>query len=355
MSGVAGNELVYAAKKAATWGTAVVAAANDGILSRPAGIKESQDVSVDDSLGLYFPGDGTPGAIKVEGDLPAYMRYDGLDLLIALAMGTAGSPAQQAATTAYAYTYALANNTDGLFATFVKNMKNYCAEIPSLKIVGFTIKGDVGKPVEITFKTIGDRVNKNTSGGQNTTTTMASITIPTVGMANRLMFGQAVFRIADQSAGALAAPANVVTPSSFELSFMRKLTGVYGAYTTGVAANNQDLIDEPTNDGMPEITLKLTFPRHTAVTRLTDLGNDTRKKADITFTGGLIASTYYRTFKLEFPHLQYKSVDIADAQGIIQEPVEFVVYGASAAPTGMTSTKPFVITGINQRSTNPLA
>lgn len=355
MPGVAGNELVYAAKKAATWGTAVAAGANDGILSRPAGIKESQDVNVDDSLGLFFPGDGTPGAIKVDGDLPAYLRYDGLDLLIALAMGTAGSPTQQAATIAYAYTYALANNTDGLFASFVKNMKNYCSEIPSMKISGFTIKGEVGKPCEIIFKAIGNRINKNTSSGTNTTTTMANITIPAVGTANRLMFGQAVFRMNDQSGIALAAPTHVITPSSFELSFMRKLTGVYGAYTTGVAANNQDLIDEPTNDGMPEISLKLQFPRHSAVTYLTDLGNDTRKKMDITFTGGLIASTYYRTFKLEFPHLQYKSVDITDENGIIKEPVEFNVYGASAAPTGMTSVKPFVITGINQKSANPLA
>ena len=131
---------------------------------------------------------------------------------------------------------------------------------------------------------------------------------------------------------------------------------MFGAFTTGVSGNNQDIIDEPTNDGMPEISLKFGFPRHTAVTRLTDLGNDTRKKCDIVFTGGLIASTFYRGFTLQFPHLQYKSVDITDEAGIIKEPVEFAVYAASVAPTGMTGiTQPFKISGINQRSTNPLA
>lgn len=355
MGGVAGNELVYAAKKAATWGTAVACGAGDGILSRPSGIKQSNDITIDDSVGLYFPVDGTPGALKVDGQLPAYLRYDGLDLLLALAMGSAGVPTQQAATTAYAYAYSLANNTDGLFATFVKNMKNYCAEIVNLKILGFSIKGEVGKPVEISFETVGNRINKNTGAGVNTTTTMNNITIPTIGQGNRLMFGQAVFRINDQGSAALASPADVVSPSSFELTFKRKLSGVYGAFTTGIAGNNQDIIDEPTNDGLPEISLKFGFPRHTAVTRLTDLGNDTRKKCDIVFTGGLIASTYYRGFTLQFPHLQYKSVDITDEAGIIKEPVEFAVYGAATAPTGMTGiTAPFKISGINQRSTNPL-
>jgi hypothetical protein len=77
---------------------------------------------------------------------------------------------------------------------------------------------------------------------------------------------------------------------------------------------------------------------------------------DMTFTGGLIASTYYRTFKLQFPHLQLMNDDPADEAGVIKEPLEFTVHGAVAAPTGMTGiTDPFWITGINQRSTDPLA
>jgi len=270
-------------------------------------------------------------------------------------MGTAGVPAQQAATTAFAYAYFLADNTDGQFCTFAKNMKNYAAEIASLKIIGFTLKGEAGKPVQITFKTIGNSLAKNVYTGTNTKTSMVEITIPSIGVGNRVMFSQAVFRINNQSAIALAS-GDAVKPSAFEFSFMRKLTGVQGSYTTGISANNQGLIDEPTNDGIPEISLKLTFPRHSSVTRLADLGSDARKKMDITFTGGLLAATYYRTFKIEIPHLQYKDVPVTDASGIIQEPVEFILHAATVAPTGMTGiTQPFKLSGINQCSVDPLA
>lgn len=56
------------------------------------------------------------------------------------------------------------------------------------------------------------------------------------------------------------------------------------------------------------------------------------------------------------PHLQYSKVPITDAQGIIQEPVEFICHSAAAAPDGMTGiTDPFWFSGTNTRSTNPLA
>jgi len=349
MSSVAGSELKFAIKKATAWGTAVACGALNGFLALATGIKRDADVDIDDSLGQFWAKDGTPGAVKVEGDLPVYLRYDGLDLLIALFMGTAGSPAQQGGTAAYAYVYDLADNTDGLFATFAKHMKNYVAEVPSLKIAGLTIKGEQGKPLQLIAKTIGDNVLYD---GTNDATSFNNVTLAEV--SNRVQFAQGVFRMNDQGGAALDVD-DQIGPSSFELTAMRKLTGTYGSFVTG-GANSQDLIDEPVNDGLPEVTLKLQFPKHTGVTRLTDLGSDTRKKADITFTGALIAATYYRTFKIEFPHLQLKSVDVVDEVGIIKEPVEFLVHAASSAPTGMTGiTKPFRISGINQLATDPLA
>jgi hypothetical protein len=353
--GVAGVEVKAAVKKAATWGTAVACGASDGILILPTTIKKSAPVDVDDSLGTFYSKDGLLGAIKVEGDLPAYLRYDSLNVLIGMAMGVTGAPAQQGGTTAYAFTYKVDTDIDGHFVTWAQYLKNYIEEIASLKIIGFTIKGEVGKALQIIFHTIGINKTYNTSSGTNTTTTFGNVTFPEV--ANRVPFSQGVFRMNGQSAGALASPADKIYPSSFELSFKRKLTGVYDGqnrFTSG--SNTQELIDEPTNDGVPEITLKLTFPRNTGLTWLTILGGDTRQKADIVFTGGLIAGSYYRSFTLQFPHLQLADDDPADAAGIIQEPLEFKVHGASAAPTGMTGcTEAFWITGINQRTTDPLA
>lgn len=372
MGSVSGVEIKIAAKKAATWGTAVAAGANDGFLCLPTSLKRSADLIVDDSLGTYFSTDGTPGAVKVAGDLPAYARYDGFDLLLALFMGTAGSPSTHTAgTNSKDYVYKFATNTDGLFCTIAKNMKNYIAEFPSCKIEKISIKGEVGKPLQFVFTVEGNNIVYNTSSGTNNQTTFNSVTVKEV--ANRIQFGQGVFRFNVQSGAALSS-GDKVYPTAFELTAERKQSGVYGQFTTGVSGNNQELIDEPTNDGKPVITLKLTFPRHasTAATVpafLTALNADTRYKGDIVFTGKIIEGSIPRVFGLSFPNLQIKTVDVTDAAGIIQEPVEFAVYSASAAPLGMTSsdalpsgktagfniTDPFVISGTNQQSTDPLA
>jgi hypothetical protein len=356
MGGVAGSELKFAAKKAATWGTPVAVGALDGFMSLPTGIKRQADVIIDDSLGNYFVTGATPGAVKVDGDIPLYLRYEGCDLLLAMFMGPAGVPATHAAgTLSKDYVYKWLTSTDGLFVTFVKHMKNYIAETPSLKITGLTIKGEAGKPLQMIVNASGNDVVTNSA--TNTTVLFTSnVTFPSDATTNRVSFGQGVIRMNSQSGIALAA-GDTIYPSSFELTAKRKMSGVLGQYkTTAFAGNVQDCIDEPTNDGQPEVTLKLQFPRHTAVTRLNDLGNDNRFKADMTFTGTLIEGAIYRSMLFQFPHLMMKSVDVQDEAGIIKEPVEFLVLPALAAPTGMTGiTDPFWISGVNKRTTNPLA
>ncbi len=351
-SGVAGVEVRGALKKASAWGAAVACATGDGILMLPSSLRKDAPIEIDDSMGTFFSKDGLPGTIKVEGDLLAYLRYDGLDVPIALAMGIAGAPAQQGAAAAYGFTYRFATSVDGLFASFAQHMKNYIMEIPSLKVTGFTIKGETGKAVEITFHTIS--INKVYDSAVNTTATFDNVTY--FEQQNRIKFSESVFRMNDQGGAALGS-GDRIYPSSFELSVKRKLKGEYtGEFKYTGGSNVQDLIDEPTNDGMPEISLKIVFPRHTGTTYLAALGTDTRKKMDITFTGANIASAYNRTFALRFPHLQLRNDDPADAAGIIREPLEFIVHGAVTAPVGMTGcTDPLWISGINKRSTDPLA
>lgn len=351
MGSATGVEMKYALKKGTTWGTAVELGANDGLLLLPTGLRDNgAALEVDDSQGLFWSQDGTPGQIKNEGDLPGYLRYDGCDLLIALFMGVAGVPSLHAGgSVSYDYLYQLASNIDGLFGTFGRNWKNYVEAARSVKITGITIKGERGKPLQLIADGIADHSEWD---GVNTLTTWNNVTIAEV--ANRIHFAQGVFRMNDQGGAALGS-GDVIGPNSFELTAKRNLLGVpTGALTTG-GSSPRDIIDEPVNNGMPEIGLKLGFPYHTGATRLSDLGSDTRKKADITFTGGLLEGTIYRKFGLRFPHLQYKSVDVVDESGIIKEPVEFVCHGASVAPTGMTCTTPFEIFGTNQRATDPLA
>lgn len=352
MGAVAGIEMKYALKKGTTWGTAVAAGASDGLLLLPTGIsKGDAALEVDDSQGLFWSVDGTPGAVKVEGDLPGYLRYNGLELLLALFMGTAGVPSSHVGGTASKdYSYSLSDNTDGLYATFARHWKNYVEEIRSMKVAGITIKGERGKPLQLVATCIGDHAVLD---GTNTTTTFNNVTIRET--ANRIHFAQGAFRMNAQSGPALGS-GDAIYPSSFELTAKRNLQGVYsGALTTG-GTTPRDVIDEPVNNGMPEVTLKLQFPKHTSKTLLTDLGSDARKKLDITFTGPMIEGEIPYQFKLEFPNLQMSSVDVVDEAGIIKEPIEFRCHACATAPTGMTGiTKPFKISGTNTLATNPLA
>lgn len=353
MGGVAGVEIQYAIKKAPTWGTPVACGALNGFLSRATTVNDKSDVDVDDSLGTYFTPDGTPGDITCDGAIPPYLRYAGQELLLALVCGTAGVPTLHAGgTLSKDWVYKPAKNIDGLFATFVKHMKNYIAEVPSLKIYGFTIKGESGGALELSLDTIGSNTNRNTTTGTNTLTTANNITIAEIG--NRVRFSQGVWRMTIQSGIALAEIHKII-PSAFEFSFKRKLKGVYGAYTTGTTTP-RGVVDEPTNDDQPEISLKLTFPRHTSPTMLNNWGDDVRYKMDATFTGPIIEGAIPYLFLMQWPHLQIKNVDAIDAKGIIQEPLEFICHTAATAPVGMTGiTEPFRLSGTNKFAADPLA
>jgi|Deesub1362A_J573_1020465.scaffolds.fasta_scaffold00740_17 hypothetical protein len=348
MAKAIGVEIKAAFKKASVWGEAVACGANDGILILPPSLKKDRPNQVDDSLGLYFPEDSDPGEIKVEGDIPAYLRYDSLDLLIALAMGaTGGAPVQPDSVNApntYQQTFTLADNLDGLFGTFALNNNVNIDEYPSVKVAGFTLKGEVGKPLEITFHCIA--IDRITNSSVNTLTSFSNVTY--FETSNRVLMSQGVIRMNNQSDAALGI-GDEIYPSSFELTFKRNMQGVYGV------ASGFDKIDEPTNAGQPEVTLKLEFPRYTSDAHFTGWDANTAKKLDMTFTGALIEDTYHRTFRIEFPNLKYANVNLPIEQGILKHPVEFDCLACDTAPSGMTATKPFLIEVINRQSADVLA
>jgi len=339
-----GTEIKAALKKASAWGTGVACGANNGILILPHTLKKDRADIGDDSLGLYFPKELAQGDIKVEGTVPAYLRYDSLDLLLALAMGeTGGNPAQQGTTSAYAQSLKLKETIDGLFATFALHNGINIDEYTSIKVTGFTMKGEVGKPAQVTFQAIAnDRV---TNSAVNTLASFPAVTY--FEQANRVLFSQGAFRMNAQGGAALA-DGDKIYPSSFELTFKRKMKGLY-------AAGGVDRIDEPTNEGAPEVKLKLEFPRYTAKTYFEDWDSGAAKKMDIVFTGGLIEGAYYRTFKLRFPNLVLANVELPIEKGILKHPLEFECLACDSAPSGMTGiTKPFQIDVINRQSANVL-
>ncbi len=341
-----GVELKAAARKASVWGTPVACGEGDGVLVRPHTLKKERPSQPDDSLGLYFPSASDAGEIKVEGDLPAYLRYDGLDLMLALAMGrTAGAPLQQETTAAYAQTLSLAEHNDGLFCTFAQDNRVNIDEFPGVKLTGFTLRGEVGRPLEVSFGCVAnDRVTDSTT---NTQATFAGVTY--FETANRVLMSQGVVRMNDQGGAALGA-GDEIHPSSFELTFRRKMAGVYAA------GGSPDTVDEPTNDGMPEVTLRLEFPRYGSRQYFEDWDAAAAKKLDMTFTGATIEGAYKRTFTLSFPNLKIAGAELPITEGILRHPVKFVCLGCDVAPSGMAGvTKPFQVDLVNRQSADVLA
>ena len=343
-----GREILIGLKKAATWRTAVAAGANDGILILSESFKQTIEHLNDDSAGLAFIQRTDKGKIDAGGSLEAYMRYEGLDVLLALIMGTAGAPTVQGVTAAYINSYVMADNLAGLFATLSMLKKSdKVFEFPSVKLNKFSLSGESNAPVKLTVDGIANKLEL--ASAVNTAGTLASLTYPDKG--NRIIMNKdAHFWLGDESDAALSTT-DVIYPSGFELSFPRPMEA-------DLTVGNED-VDEPVGEGFPEVTLTLNFPRYNDAnhTHFTDWEALTRKKMEIYFKGALIESTYYYEFKISLPNLKVMDPDAAiSGPGKIPVSLSFKVLGTDTAPTGMTGiTQPFQIDVQNKRTTDPLA
>jgi len=409
-----GREILVGLKKAADWRTAVACGATDGLLILSESFKQTLEHIDDDSAGLAFLQRTDQGKISAGGGMEAYMRYEGLDVLLALIMGTAGVPTQPNSlyTSVYKHVYVLADNLSGLFATVAMLKKSdKVFEYPSAKFHQFGLSGEMNAPVKITVEGIANLLEL--ASAINTAETSVNITYPDKG--NRIIFNKdAHFWLNDESGDALDAD-DAIKPSSFELSFNRPMEADF-------VAGNED-VDEPTGEGFPEITLTLNFPRYNDAnhTFFTDWAAFTRKKMEILLQGSVFtaptapddwvtetayvltdfakpilendywyecttagttavpeptwpttvgetvsdgtavwtcrASVYYYEFKLQFPNLKVIDPDAAiSGPGKIPVSLSFKVLATDSAPTGMTGiTRPFQIDAQNTRTTNPLA
>ncbi|MFQ5896241.1 MAG: phage tail tube protein [Nitrospinota bacterium] len=341
-----GREIVAAAKKASLWGTPVLQGAGDGILilSEGLGAGVPEDLP-DESAGLAFVESSDQGNLDIAGSVVAFLRYEGLDFLLAAAMGSAGTPVQQGLTAAYQNTYSLAGSLDGVFGTLVIDKKVSVWEWPGVKVHGFTISGEAGQPLRAEVLLIADRLNRNTASGTNNQTTVASITYPT--RANRVLMSQGKVRVNDQSGAALA-DGDAVNVSRFALRYRRPMSQDH-------VVGSPDIL-EPTEDGMPSFGLEIAFPEYTEDTYLADLGAETLKKLDLTLTGATIESPYSYQFQVNIPQAKLVNAEAAvDGAGKIVHPLTFRLEKAASAPAGMTVTNPFEIVVTNKRTASPLA
>lgn len=339
-----GKEIKAAFRKAATWGAPALATSADALLITSEKITRTREHLPDDSAGQAFVAGADRGLITCGGDLGAYLRYQGLEVLLAL--GQAGAPEELGAS-AHRHRLGLVGSNAGLFGTLAVFKGFSVHEYPAVKVDGFSISGEAGQPLSVSFHLICDDLNLNTDAGLNHNATLAAIANPAPGL--RVLFRQGSFWLNDAADLALTA-AHAIAPSRFDLTFKRKLEGDH-------LAGGQDRIAEPVATGFPEISLSLEFPQYTSDTYLSDLGGDARKKLRIAFTGPEIEPGLPYALELLFPHLVITNAEAAvDKAGKIAHPVTMACLAATEDPAGMPGVSaPLALNLTNTRTTAPLA
>lgn len=341
-----GTEIIAGFKKASAWATPVVLGAGDGILILNEGMEGSPEILNDESLGNPFLACTDLGNITDEGDIECNLKYEGLLTVIACAMGLAGVPSLL--TNGYEHLLECTKNIEGLFGTFAIDKRTKVHEHPSVKVAGFTISGEAGGYLKITFNFISNTLD--TGSTTNTSVTMANITIPL--LCGNIVFNNGVFLLKDQGGSAPSDPTDRVLPNSFELAFSRNLSGDY-------TANGNRQIIEPEQDGQPEITCSFGFPRYTDSRFLEDLFSKQEHEAIINWTGEIIGvgpDNY--EFEIELPKLVLTDSNIpVSGLGKMPYTANYKVLDIKGdTPTGFQiNDGPFLLKFINAQSTDPLA
>jgi hypothetical protein len=341
-----GTEIIAAMAKGAVWGTPVVLGAGDGIWLLDESVESAPDTLMDESAGNAFLECTDLGNIVSEGDLNALLKYENLLLPFALCLGIAGVPATL--TDGYEHILKCADNIEGLFACFAIDKIQKVHENPSLKIAGFTITGEAGDYLRVTFNVIANTLD--TESTTNTTATMANVTF--VIRCGNIVFNNGLFLLKDQGGAAPTDPTDRIQPSGFELAFNRNVTGDF-------VANGTREIIEPQQDGQPEITLAVTFPRYTDTRFLQDLFSKQEHELIASWTGDLIvppAGTDSYKFYMEFPKLVLTDSAVPLA-GLGKMPftANYRVLKTDAIPTGFDNANPVTLGFINSITTDPLA
>ncbi|MDD5355860.1 MAG: phage tail tube protein [Candidatus Omnitrophica bacterium] len=347
---ITGREVIMAAKKAATWRTAIECGANDGVLITGGfSAAKAPTYAPDDSLGQADIKNYYKTSENVSDSIDGYLRYRGWDVLMALALGTAGTPSQVAGT-AYSNTYSPADNNADKFATLAMKKSpntNGIWEVPSAKITGFEISAKIGELAKIKINFMGNKIELDATDCVNTLATMANVTYPDSGNIARM---NDVFKMRmNAQAGAALADSDKIYPNRFTLTYNRPMDASYEA--------GYNDMGEPVQSGYSDASLKIDFDRYNLDTFLDAIEAETQYKMDLTFRGDLITGSTYYLIRIDIPKLMRLSGDApVSGPGKISHSVTGRCLGVTSAPTGMSGVvDPISIYVVNTLTTDPLA
>ena len=280
-------------------------------------------------------GQALAGNKRFHGTIPLDLTYEDCDLLIAMALGAAGSPGANG--DLYDNTYSLAEDiTYSFTAAILKAVSvwEYCGN----KVNTMKISGSANKPLAIEFGVAAKDIDL--SSATNTAVIVAAL--DTEDAAAKIMFSDLEFKIAAQ-ATALAGETEKGI-SDFELSLDNKLK-------IDQFDNRALTILEPVRDGFREIKLSFTVPRYEADTYVDWYEADTPLHAWLKFTSG----NYL--FDIHIPRLKIDNVQAPiEGPGLIGQKVACTCYRDPDSDSAtFTLTDELEIDVTNGRSASPLA
>lgn len=337
-------KMAFAKHGTNSWG--VAASVTKGIyFESDGGWRHQPAMLTDDAFNQSYLGPADPGLVDaLTLQLTGRDRYEDYQYILeACAMGSpaavAISTSATGQVTSWTHQVDLADSIDGLGVTIAIDKNQFVEELTSAKVHGFTLSQADNGAMSQTFNVLGNQLTNISS--VNINSTLAGASFP--GLTGRIMQQQGVFRMNLNSAGALGAT-DAVKCESIKFGFVRPQDAphVYG----------QQGVDEPADNGWPEPTLEITFPRMNTVTAnsmFATFRSATALKADWTFTGALINSTDAYKKLYQWPYLQHLSDGfIAATSGAqqVKPVVKFAARLAPTSPTGMAFVRPFRLTRI---------
>lgn len=322
-----------APQSAATYRTAVLVGAGDGLEPVSESLTAASELLDSEALtGSRTRGPGDRGNELHNGDMELEMKYEGLDVLLAMVLGTAAAPVQQGSDDAYLHEFTVQDtDLEGLFGTLVIDKQLEVWEYPSVKVNSLTIAASSNALTTITANFVASNLGRNTSAGTNNETSVLSITLP----ANRdfLLWEQLAVRMNAKIDGALA-DADLVYPNEFSVTFNNNMV------TDDVSTKFGREIEEPCPDNFLEVTGSINFARYnTGNNKFVDAHfSKIAQKLDAVWIGPLADGATNFSFAILMPSLQIASGDV-NIGGPGRVPANFEFTSSKSldgAPTGFT-------------------
>lgn len=341
--------------KAATWGTPIVAGAGHGVYIISESLTPDAQLIPNLSLtGTPFQPAGDKGNEFHSGDIVVEADYDTIHRMLALAMGTAGTPAQPLTDLAYVHTLRMAASLEGIFSTLVIGQAGeFVREYTTCKHNGFSLSIENGQRLQATFPVIPHGLNINTASGVNELTTLGDIALPAGADTARPIFNHMRCYITDFD----AADFDKTTGSADEVYVSSVNSAVPGILPTDdVTTRYSPYVDEPIRDGFVLPTGTLNFSKLTTSARIAEVLSKDKKKMLWEFIGGLANGVTVYQMSVFFSEVQFSggSFNVAGPQRV-PEVINFQAGVPTAAHTGFAFADAIYLTITNQQSADPLA